>query len=96
MPDLKLTEISEKMRDIDFAILSTRTEGGAVAGRPMSNNRQVEYDGDRFFFTCDDARTVIDIRHGSTPSRDETPSMIATRPRMTPSRSSRSTTRMSA
>ena len=62
MPDLKLTDISEKMRDIDFAILSTRAEGAAVAGRPMSNNRQVEYDGDSFFFTCDDARTVSDIR----------------------------------
>ena len=62
MADLSLTDISEKMRDIDFAVLSTRTEGGAVAGRPMSNNRQVEYDGDSFFFTCEDARTVSDIR----------------------------------
>ena len=62
MADLSLTEISEKMRDIDFAVLSTRTEGGAVAGRPMSNNRQVDYGGDSFFFTCEDARTVSDIR----------------------------------
>ena len=62
MADLKLSDISEKMRDIDFAVLSTRTEGGAVAGRPMSNNRQVEYDGDSYFFTCDDTRTVSDIR----------------------------------
>ena len=61
MGDLKMADISEKMRDIDFAVLSTRTEGGAVAGRPMSNNRQVEYDGDSFFFTCDDSRTVGDI-----------------------------------
>ena len=61
MGDLKLADISEKMRDIDFAVLSTRTEGGAVAGRPMSNNRQVEYDGDSFFFTFDDSRTVGDI-----------------------------------
>jgi general stress protein 26 len=28
----------------------------------MSNNRQVDYDGDSFFFTCEDARTVGDIR----------------------------------
>lgn len=62
MADLDLKEISEKMRDIDFAVLSTRTEGGALAGRPMSNNREVEYDGDSYFFTCDDARTVADIR----------------------------------
>jgi general stress protein 26 len=62
MADLTLADISEKMRDIDFAILSTRTEGGAVAARPMSNNRDVEYDGDSYFFTCGDTRTVEDIR----------------------------------
>ena len=61
MADLTLSDIAEKMRDIDFAILSTRTEGGALAGRPMSNNRQVEYDGDSYFFTCDDTGTVADI-----------------------------------
>jgi general stress protein 26 len=61
MSQLSLRDISEKMRDIDFAILTTRTEGGALAGRPMSNNREVEFDGDAFFFTCDDARTVADI-----------------------------------
>jgi general stress protein 26 len=61
MADLKLEDISEKMRDIDFAILTTRTDGGALSARPMSNNRQVEYDGDSFFFTCDDHRSVQDI-----------------------------------
>jgi general stress protein 26 len=62
MADLNLNDISEKMRDIDFAVLSTRTEGGAVAGRPMSNNRQVEFDGDSYFFTLESTRTVGDIR----------------------------------
>jgi len=61
MGDLTLADISEKMRDIDFAMLTTRTENGALASRPMSNNREVEFDGDSFFFTCDDARTVADI-----------------------------------
>src|SRR5262245_30295973 len=62
MADLDLKDISEKMRDIDFTILSTRTEGGAIAGRPMSNNREVEYDGDSYFFALDDTRAVADIR----------------------------------
>lgn len=61
MAELTLQDISEKMRDIDFAILSTRTESGAIAARPMSNNRQVEYDGDSFFFTLQDTGTVRDI-----------------------------------
>ena len=62
MADLTLEDISEKMRDIDFTVLSTRTEDGAIAARPMSNNRQVEFDGDSYFFTLDSTRTVADIR----------------------------------
>lgn len=61
MADLTLQDISEKMRDIDFAILSTRTGDGAIAARPMSNNRQVEYDGDNFFFTLQDTGSARDI-----------------------------------
>jgi general stress protein 26 len=61
MAELTLQDISEKMRDIDFAMLSTRTSGGAIAARPMSNNRQVEYDGDNFFFTVQDTGTVRDV-----------------------------------
>ena len=61
MSQLRLEDISEKMRDIDFAVLTTRSDGGALAGRPMSNNREVEFDGDAFFFTCDDSRTIADI-----------------------------------
>jgi len=63
MSDLKLEDISEKMRDIDFAMLSTRTAGGAISARPMSNNRQVEYDGDNYFFTCDHHGSVKDIEN---------------------------------
>jgi len=62
MVEMTLEQISEKMRDIDFAILSTRTDNGAIAGRPMSNNRQVDFDGDSYFFTLDDTRTVSDIQ----------------------------------
>lgn len=62
MAEMTIQQISEKMRDIDFAVLSTRTANGAIAGRPMSNNREVEFDGDSYFFTCDDTRTVQDIR----------------------------------
>ena len=61
MADKSLADLAEKMKDIDFTVLSTRTEGGAIAGRPMSNNREVDYDGDSYFFACDDSRTVADI-----------------------------------
>ena len=62
MAERTLAEIAKKLRDIDFTIFSTRTGGGAIAGRPMSNNRDVDFDGDAWFFTCDDTRTVADIQ----------------------------------
>lgn len=62
MTDMTLSEISEKMRDIDFAVLVTRTDGGALAGRPMSNNREVDYGGDSYFFALEETRMVGDIR----------------------------------
>jgi general stress protein 26 len=63
MAKLNLHELSELMREIDFVMLQTRTEGGKIAGRPMSNNRDVEFDGDSFFFLAQDTRTFSDIRN---------------------------------
>ncbi len=57
-----LAELAEMMKDVDFAMLSTVTEGGAIAARPMSNNREVEYDGDNFFFACEDTRLAADLK----------------------------------
>jgi general stress protein 26 len=61
MSEWTLDDISEKLRDIDFAMLLTHTESGEIAGRPMSNNRDVEYDGDSYFFTSEQTRTVADL-----------------------------------
>ena len=63
MAEKSLAELAGKMRDIDFAVLSTRTASGAIAARPMSNNREVDYDGDSYFFTCADTGTVADIEN---------------------------------
>jgi general stress protein 26 len=60
--EMKLSDLSKKMQDIDFAMLSTRMEGGEIAGRPMSNNGDVDYDGDSYFFTYEQSRTVADIK----------------------------------
>lgn len=61
MADMSLQDLAEKMRHIDFAMLFTRAENGAAAGRPMSNNGDVEYQGDSFFFTYEQADTVRHI-----------------------------------
>ena len=56
-----LADISEAMKDIDFCMLVSRAEDGAIGGRPMSNNRKVTYDGTSRFFTFDDTRMAGDI-----------------------------------
>ncbi len=61
MTDKTLAEIAEKMSGIDIAILSTHTENGQIANRPMSNNGDVSYDGNSYYFTSDDTRIVSDI-----------------------------------
>jgi general stress protein 26 len=61
MSQKTLKDLAKKMRDIDIAVLSTHSEGGQIAGRQMSNNRDVEYDGDSYYFTLAESRTAHDI-----------------------------------
>ena len=41
----RFADLSDQMAGMDIAILSTVTSDGSIAGRPMSNNAEVEYDG---------------------------------------------------
>ena len=61
MTQKTLADLAKKMSGIDIAILSTHTEGGQIANRPMSNNGDVTYDGQSYYFTLEDTRTVHDI-----------------------------------
>lgn len=61
MSQLTLSDVAEKMRGIDIAILSTKTDAGTIASRPMSNNGNVDFDGDSYYFTFDTTQTVSDI-----------------------------------
>jgi general stress protein 26 len=54
------------MKDIDFSMLFTKDETGAMAGRPMSNNSDVEYNGDSYFFTSEDTKMVGEIERDNT------------------------------
>ncbi len=57
-----LAEIAKEMAGIDIAILSTHTENGEIANRPMSNNGDVTYDGTSYYFSYEQARAVSDIQ----------------------------------
>jgi len=60
-----LKAVAKLMRDIDYCMFTTQTARGALASRPMSNNREVTYKGSSYFFTWDGSRTVQDIREHS-------------------------------
>ncbi|MDR6935969.1 MULTISPECIES: pyridoxamine 5'-phosphate oxidase family protein [unclassified Luteibacter] len=56
-----LEDLSKKMAGIDFAMLQTHAANGEIAGRPMSNNGDVEYDGDSWFFSLEETHVVGEI-----------------------------------
>jgi general stress protein 26 len=58
---MSLSDLAEKMRGIDIAMLSTKTASGEIASRPMSNNGDVDYDGDSYFFALGSTQMVRDI-----------------------------------
>jgi general stress protein 26 len=61
MSQMTLKDLSKKMADIDFAMLITKTKLGQISARPMSNNGEVDFDGDSYYFTWDDSRMTSDI-----------------------------------
>jgi general stress protein 26 len=61
MAAMSLEDISEEIRKIDFCMFSTREAEGGVSTRPMSNNGDVEYDGDSWFFSFEATRKVAAI-----------------------------------
>ena len=62
MVRISLKAISLKMKSLDICMLTTQTTRGHLSSRPMSNNGDVQYDGNSYFFTFEESRTVKDIR----------------------------------
>ena len=65
MSDRSLSQIAGKLKSIDVAMLVTKTGSeGAIAARPMSNNKDVsEEDGTTFHFATDDGRIDDDLKN---------------------------------
>ncbi len=54
--------VSDAMAKIDFCMMQTVGEHG-VNTRPMSNNGEVQYDGDNWFFARSDSTKISEIRN---------------------------------
>ena len=62
----KLRKLREIVKAVDICMLTTLDEGGWLHSRPMSNNREVEFDGDLWFFTYGSSHKVDEV--GRVPS----------------------------
>jgi general stress protein 26 len=56
-----VTRLAKMMRGIDFCMMTTHGGRAGLRSRPMSNNGEVDFDGDCYFFSSKKSRKVKDI-----------------------------------
>lgn len=61
MASTTFKDLAKSMKEIDFCMLCTAGDGGMISTRPMSNNRDVDYDGDSHFFSYEETRKAEEI-----------------------------------
>ncbi len=59
--DDKLSRLREIVKAVDICMLTTTDDEGGLRSRPMSNNRDVEFDGDLWFFTYGSSHKVDEV-----------------------------------
>jgi general stress protein 26 len=57
-----IPQIATLINQIDICLFATRGDDGQLHARPMSNNGQVEWDGQSWFFAPTDGRLVTELR----------------------------------
>jgi general stress protein 26 len=67
----KKAKISKKsltkvMKDIDFCMMTTKGARGALHSRPMSNNRNVAFSGETWFFSYTDSSQVRELKRDNS------------------------------
>jgi general stress protein 26 len=62
MANISTKELAKLMKDLDFCMMTTADGRGSLHSRPMSNNREVEFDGDSYFFTYEDTGKIRQLR----------------------------------
>lgn len=78
MTKMTMEALSKQLSKIDFCMFNTNGASGTINSRPMSNNGDVEYDGDSWFFSYEDTRKVNEIGrdHGVTLTFTAPPSFL--------------------
>src|SRR5918998_1543002 len=63
--DDRLAKLREIVKAVDICMLTTVDERGELHSRPMSNNRDIEFDGDLWFFTYGSSLKVDEVNRVS-------------------------------
>lgn len=58
---LSRKDVAQAMREMDLCFMATKAETGAISSRAMSNNAQVDWDGDNWFFSHGDTRKIREL-----------------------------------
>jgi general stress protein 26 len=59
--NMELKEVASRMAELDICMMTTVSPAGVLTSRPMSNNGDVEYDGNSYFFTNEQTHLIGDI-----------------------------------
>lgn len=62
---LDKSDVAALMRDMDICFMVTK-DGANLCSRPMSNNKDVDWTGDNWFFSNGDTRKVAQLRGDPT------------------------------
>jgi general stress protein 26 len=57
----KLDKLREIIKKVDICMLSTVDAEGNIHSRPLSNNREVEFDGDLWFFVTNTSGKIHEV-----------------------------------
>ena len=68
MATVKLGDLSKKMARLDVCMMTTKASRGGLSSRPMSNNGDVEYDGNSYFFTYEDSKVASELKANKSVS----------------------------
>lgn len=61
MKHMTLEEVSAALKNLDYCMFVTMKANGVHVSRPMSNNRDVKYSGENYFFTSDETSVLSDL-----------------------------------
>ena len=62
MAELQLSDVSKMMSKLDICMMAISAMDGTLTSRPISNNGDVEYNGNSYFFTYEKSEVITELK----------------------------------